>query len=197
MTFTYTVQSGDNSSDLDASALALNSGTIRDTALNNATLTLPGAPNSLGANKDIVIYSVAPTVSSVSPTSGPLAGGTLITITGTDFTGATAVTVGGNFCTSLDVVSPTSSICITPSGTAGAKNVVVTTTEGTGVGIGLFTYGDDASSWIYWQLAAQSKADVEAAIKARNGISIDPVGSRLRFLLISFKWIIAIKSECK
>lgn len=65
LTFTYSVQAGDTSSDLDAlstTALALNSGTIRDAALNNALLTLPtpGAVNSLGANKAIVIDTTAP-----------------------------------------------------------------------------------------------------------------------------------------
>ncbi|HEY6527428.1 MAG TPA: Ig-like domain-containing protein, partial [Cellvibrionaceae bacterium] len=70
LTFTYTVQAGNTSADLDylsTSALALNGGTIRDAANNNATLTLaaPGAANSLGANKALVIDGVAPTVSSV------------------------------------------------------------------------------------------------------------------------------------
>jgi VCBS repeat-containing protein len=58
--FSYVVQAGDSSSDLDAistSALSLNGGSIRDVAGNNAVLTLPapGAANSLGANKDIVL----------------------------------------------------------------------------------------------------------------------------------------------
>jgi large repetitive protein len=66
LTFTYTVQSGDASADLDyqsTSALALNGGTIKDAAGNNATLTLatPGAANSLGANKNIVIDATPPT----------------------------------------------------------------------------------------------------------------------------------------
>ena len=71
LTFNYTVASGHTSSDLDyssTSALALNSGTIKDAAGNAATLTLasPGATNSLGANKAIVIDGVIPTISSVS-----------------------------------------------------------------------------------------------------------------------------------
>ncbi len=71
LTFTYTVASGQNSSDLDyvsSSALALNSGTIQDTAGNDATLTLatPGQPNSLGANKAIVIDTASPTVINVT-----------------------------------------------------------------------------------------------------------------------------------
>src|SRR5262249_60417899 len=36
-----------------------------------------------------------PTVTAVSPTSGPAAGGTSVTISGANFTGATAVSVGG------------------------------------------------------------------------------------------------------
>ena len=71
MHFTYTIQSGDTSSDLDyesTSALELNGGTIKDVATNNADLTLasPGATNSLGKSKTIVIDAIAPTVSSVS-----------------------------------------------------------------------------------------------------------------------------------
>ena len=71
LTFTYTVGAGENSGDLDYNAttsLTLNGGTIRDTATNNATLTLaaPGAAGSLGNAKNIVIDNVAPTVSSVT-----------------------------------------------------------------------------------------------------------------------------------
>jgi hypothetical protein len=65
LTFNYTVASGNTSSDLDyasTGALALNSGTIRDAAGNNATLTLasPGASGSLGANKALVVDGVVP-----------------------------------------------------------------------------------------------------------------------------------------
>ena len=74
LTFTYTVASGNTSSDLDyasTSALALNSGTIKDNALNAATLTLasPGASGSLGANKALVIDTTPATVSNVTSTT--------------------------------------------------------------------------------------------------------------------------------
>ncbi|ODR85069.1 putative Ig domain-containing protein [Shewanella xiamenensis] len=86
LTFSYTVQAGDNNSDLDyvsTSALALNSGTIRDAASNNATLTLatPGAANSLGANKALVVDGVTPSVTSTAPV-----GGAVSTDTSVDFT---------------------------------------------------------------------------------------------------------------
>ncbi len=77
LSFSYTVQAGDTSGDLDyttASTLALPVGvTIKDGAAtpNDATLTLPtaGAAGSLSANKAIVIDTTAPTVSNVSGTS--------------------------------------------------------------------------------------------------------------------------------
>ncbi|MDG1384102.1 MAG: BspA family leucine-rich repeat surface protein [Flavobacteriaceae bacterium] len=68
--FNYTVAAGHNSSDLDyvdTSSLALNLGTIKDAATNNATLTLvsPGTTNSLGANKALVIDTTAPEITLV------------------------------------------------------------------------------------------------------------------------------------
>ena len=74
LTFNYTIGAGEASSDLDyasTSALALNGGTIKDGAGNAATLTLasPGATNSLGANKALVVDGIVPTVSSVTSTT--------------------------------------------------------------------------------------------------------------------------------
>ena len=71
LTFNYTIGAGHTSSDLDykaTSSLALNSGTIRDAALNDATLTLasPGAANSLGATKALIVDTSVPTISGVS-----------------------------------------------------------------------------------------------------------------------------------
>jgi hypothetical protein len=71
LTFTYTVGAGDASSHLDyttATALTLNGGTIDGPASIPAVLTLPapGTAGSLGANSDIVIDTVAPTVVSYS-----------------------------------------------------------------------------------------------------------------------------------
>jgi len=63
LTFSYVVQGGDNSSDLDynsTNALFLNGSTINDSSNNIANLTLPapGTAGSLGANKDLVIDTV-------------------------------------------------------------------------------------------------------------------------------------------
>jgi Bacterial Ig-like domain/Secretion system C-terminal sorting domain len=60
LTFNYTVQAGDYTSDLayiSENAIDLNSGTIRDNGGNDATIVLPtpGSTGSLSLNKDIVI----------------------------------------------------------------------------------------------------------------------------------------------
>lgn len=70
LTFVYTVQPGDSSSDLDYKAtgsLTLNGGTIRDWLANNAILTLPalGAAGSLGANRSYAIIPDDGTIASV------------------------------------------------------------------------------------------------------------------------------------
>ncbi len=67
LTFNYTVAAGNNSPDLDygsTTSLTLNGGTILNAKNDSAVLTLPspGAANSLGANKAIVIDTIVPTV---------------------------------------------------------------------------------------------------------------------------------------
>jgi hypothetical protein len=101
-------------------------------------VTVGGQTNA--ANTLFTYVTPAPTVSSVTPTSGSTAGGTSITIAGANFTGATAVSVGGNACTSVSVVSATSITCSTPAGTAGTASVLVTTPGGTNAANTLFTY---------------------------------------------------------
>ncbi len=71
LTFNYTIASGHTSSDLDYSAtnsLALNAGTIRDAAANNAVLTLasPGSSGSLGNAKNITVDTQTPSGYSVA-----------------------------------------------------------------------------------------------------------------------------------
>jgi hypothetical protein len=85
--------------------------------------------------------SSAPTVGSISPTSGNAAGGYSVTVTGTNFIiGATTAKIGANSCTGVNVTSATSLTCTAPSGSSGAKDVSVTTANGTGYLRNGFTY---------------------------------------------------------
>ncbi|HYM54029.1 MAG TPA: IPT/TIG domain-containing protein [Solirubrobacteraceae bacterium] len=73
----------------------------------------------------------SPTVSKVTPKTGPAAGGTSVTITGTHFTGPATVKFAGLPATEVTVNSPTSITAVSPAGTAGIVDVTVTTPGGT------------------------------------------------------------------
>ena len=71
-----------------------------------------------------------PTINDVNPMNGPTKGGSIITISGTNFgTGNTNVqptaTVGGAACQQVVWVSSTSLLCETPDGVGGHKSVMV------------------------------------------------------------------------
>jgi plastocyanin len=72
-----------------------------------------------------------PTITKLSPNKGPAAGGTSVTITGTNFTGATTVKFGSTNATSFKVNSATSITTASPAETAGTVNVTVATPGGT------------------------------------------------------------------
>ena len=75
--------------------------------------------------------ALVPTVTSISPTAGPTAGGTTVTIAGTNFTGATAVSFGGTAATTFTVNSATQITATAPARAAGTVDITVTTPGGT------------------------------------------------------------------
>ena len=101
----------------------------------------------------------APTVTYVYPNAGPLAGGTSVTITGTDFTGVTSVTIGGVAATSVVTVSATTITADTPAGAAGAEDVVVTAGGGPGTLSGGFTYSDALLEFVFVQTNSTTGLD--------------------------------------
>ena len=130
---TYTVAAGHNSSDLDYTAttsLSLNGGTITDLTGVNADLTLPapGAENSLGYHRNIVIDTTAPTVTIEQAGTDPTnANPTFIVTFSEDVTGfgdvAADVTLGGT-------AGGTKTVTVSGSGTT--YNVAVSgMTDGT------------------------------------------------------------------
>jgi hypothetical protein len=88
---------------------------------------------------DAFTYVAEPTISSLTPNQGPLAGGTGVTLTGTNLTGAIVI-VDKTRLTSITVDSDTQIRFTTPAGAAGAADVVVTTPSGTATSVGGFTY---------------------------------------------------------
>jgi Concanavalin A-like lectin/glucanases superfamily/Chitobiase/beta-hexosaminidase C-terminal domain/IPT/TIG domain/Fibronectin type III domain len=87
------------------------------------TVTSGGQSGSLANG---FTYVAAPTVTGVSPATGSTAGGTAVTITGTNFASGATVTFGSAAATNVVVVSGTSITATTPAGSAGAVAVTVT-----------------------------------------------------------------------
>ena len=90
-----------------------------------------------------------PTISQVTPNSGPMTGGTVFYIGGTNLNSVTSVTVGGVAATIL-AAHPTVIVATTSaSATDGAKTVAVTTAAGTASASNAFTYifGGVTPSW--------------------------------------------------
>jgi Bacterial Ig-like domain (group 3)/IPT/TIG domain len=127
-----------------AAAWQLKSGndTLLDTAMSSTTrlYAVTGANNDTTLKQTIATPAAvlsfsasctpAPTVTNVNPNSGPAAGGTSVTITGTNFTGTTAIKFGSANATSVTVNSATSITATSPHGT-GTVDVTVTTPNGT------------------------------------------------------------------
>jgi hypothetical protein len=92
-------------------------------------VTTPGGTSPNTAADDFTCTGVpVPTVTALSPTTGPV--GTVVTITGTNFVGVTGVTFGGVSAT-FSVGSPTQITATVPAGTpVGVVDVRVTNAAG-------------------------------------------------------------------
>ncbi len=121
--------------------------------VNATTLTCTAPAGTAGAKSVIVTtaggssaanslytYAGAPTLTNVSPGSGPLGGGNTVTLTGTGFLPGTAVAIGGGQASAVTVTSLTSLTCTAPAGAAGVANVSVTTAAGSSAGGITYTY---------------------------------------------------------
>ncbi|MCX4477093.1 IPT/TIG domain-containing protein [Streptomyces cellulosae] len=84
-------------------------------------------------------YVEAPAVTALSPTSGPASGGTAVTITGTNLDTTDSVTFGGAPAP-FAVINASTLSAVTPPGTAGAVDVVVTNPAGSDTLTAGYTY---------------------------------------------------------
>jgi hypothetical protein len=121
--------------------------TLPGTGAGSVAVCLTGPGGTAPALQPFTYESV-PVVTSFTPTSGPVAGGTIVTITGSGFGQGdpnTLVTFGGTEASEVAVESPTEIEAVTPvsplpgSG-AGAVPVVITDAGGTTIAGQKFTY---------------------------------------------------------
>ena len=100
-----------------------------------------GDMNYFGSTSAALTENIAsaPTVTGVSPISGPAAGGTVVTITGTSFTGTTSVRFGVT-AASFTVNSSTSITAVSPAGTGTVDIVVINSGASATSAADQFTY---------------------------------------------------------
>jgi len=121
------------------------------------TATVPAAPSGLAGTYDVIIneaggtstagagdeitYEAAPSVTGVDPPGGTVAGGTQITITGTNFYTDATVTIDGTLAT-IESITSTEITAVTPAAPAGSYDVVVTEAGGVSPtsSLDLYTY---------------------------------------------------------
>jgi hypothetical protein len=108
-------------------------------------------------------YAYAPPiVATVSPTTGPAAGGTLLTLMGTNFGIAPSVTIGGSPCV-VQTSSHGSITCRTPLG-SGSQPIVVTALDQSATAPSPFVYmGSDAGADAASDAASDASASADAA----------------------------------
>ncbi len=99
----------------------------------NVTVTTSQGTSATNSS-DLYTFEPLPTVTGVSPTSGTIAGGTSVTLTGTGFASGMTVKFGSTAGTSVAVSSSTSATVTSPASPSpggGAVDITVTTTYGT------------------------------------------------------------------
>ncbi|MES2560120.1 MAG: T9SS type A sorting domain-containing protein [Bacteroidota bacterium] len=126
-----------------AASYTVNSGTqITATVPAGATTGLVGVTNGSGTGNSAANFTVTtpPTITAFNPSSGGV--GTVVTITGTNFTGATAVTFNGVAASSF-VVNSATQITATVAATSTTGVIVVTTPSGSeNSGVNFVVIGD-------------------------------------------------------
>jgi hypothetical protein len=111
-----------------------------------AVLALPGSwpigqqPSCFVRKDQWLNLAAGPEVDSITPSGGPAAGGTGVTISGSGLVGSTGVTIGGNPATGFLVNSDATITCIAPAHAAGTVNVVVQNPRGNVTTPAAFTY---------------------------------------------------------
>lgn len=125
ITYTFTGKAADPDGNLVGTQILVFNGDTEGVWQN-----IPGFSNGLVTT--LAPPPAPPTVVSVSPSSGAVAGGTAITISGAGFTSASAVKIGSASATGVSFVNSSTLIANTPAGAQGSADVTVTTVNGSG-----------------------------------------------------------------
>ncbi|MCL4434228.1 MAG: IPT/TIG domain-containing protein [Actinobacteria bacterium] len=115
----------------DSTAVTVAVSGVTNPAMGSYTLGVNTSTDIVPVNTSSYTIIALPTVSGISPVSGPTSGGTAVTITGTNFASGATVMFGAVTATAATVSSSTSIVATSPAESAGTVNVTVTTAGGT------------------------------------------------------------------
>ena len=139
-----------------------------------------GGPNDPTSGSDSGAND--PEVVSISPTSGPAGGGTLVTITGVGFDpdATTEVLFGSNSATDVSVVSGSSITCTSPAGPVGESvTVSVVTPSGSFPAPDEFLY--DTSFPVILSISPTSGPAAGGTVVLITGVGFDLSGTEVLF----------------
>ena len=130
------------------------------------------------------IYNPLPSLLGVAPAQGSSVGGTLASITGTDFQQGAVVKVGGTACASLVFQSASKLACTTPPGAVGPADIsIVNPDGGSAVLAGAFTYVPPPTIGKITPNIGDEAGGTTVTIEGSNFV-VGPPGSEVRFGLI-------------
>jgi hypothetical protein len=109
-------------------------GDVNAVSVATVTLGVSGKPQLIPGTP------VIPTITASSPITGPIAGGTLVKVTGSKFTGTTGVKFGTVVAPNFTVESDSTIYVVSPAAAAGAKAITVTNATGVSTTTGAFTF---------------------------------------------------------
>jgi hypothetical protein len=103
-----------------------------------------------------------PAITSIVPNTGPVVGGTIITITGNYFSGTATVTLGGVPATNVQVMNATTITAVTPAAPAGGVDVIVAA-GGLSVTVGIgFTFNELSGTVRAWGSDEHGQCNIPA-----------------------------------
>ena len=161
-----------SSTEINAISPAGSSGTVAISVTNP-----DGQSASLPAS---FTYSSGPSLSGISPSTGPVTGGTTVTITGSGFESGSSVSFGGIAATSVKLVSATEIQAVSPVSPAGTVTIVVTNSDSQGATLD--------SAFTYYHTIGLSWTDSSASVSGYNVYRSSSTGgpyTRLNSNLIS------------
>ncbi|MEV5482602.1 MULTISPECIES: IPT/TIG domain-containing protein [Streptomyces] len=171
--------SGSNLAGVISVNFGANSATVLSNTASQVVVIAPaGLPSSVavtvttvGGTSNALVYTyvaaVVPVISGLSPSSGPVPGGNLVTISGSNLSGAISVKFGNNPATILSNTA-TQIVVSAPAGPPSATTVTVTTAGGT------------SNPLPYFYVAAPTVNDLSAHLgPATGGNTVAVFGSNL------------------